>query len=335
LANPLAHYVTTGPELWRQLGSRLTHYAASTGTCGTITGTARFLKEQNPNIEIVAVAPIQGHDIPGVRSISQLAQTEHFHPEEYDHIPEVNNEDSYALCYILNQQAGIQAGPSTGLALAGLVRTIREADARGEKIVAAVIGPDNVFKYTANVKKHLPHAFPANPDAPPSLEPMELSALDFARKLVDRDADVTVNAEGARDFVNSTESRLIDVRGKDDFPERLQGAKKDGTVAVNLPLKVLLEKKDATFEYLSKLPQLRGTTRDTPLLLVCNRGVDSSYSALILKAAGYRNVKHLMGGMFAWKEANFPENKASPQKLPKPKDGREEEIITRFPQYAP
>jgi len=321
--------------LWRQLGPRLTHYAASTGTCGTITGTARFLKERNPDVQVVAVAPIQGHDIPGVRSISQLAQTEHFHPEEYDHIPEVNNEESYKLCYVLNQQAGIQAGPSTGLALAGLVKVIKERDARGEKVVAAVIAPDSVFKYTANLKKHLPHVFPRDPNAPPELEPLEISALNFAQKLLDRDAGTTIDGDGARAWLSSSAVRLIDTREDTDFPERLQGAKADGTPAVNLSLKTLMEKKDATFEDLARLPPLRGTARDTPLLLVCNRGRQSSYAALILKAAGYSNVKHIMGGMFAWKVAGLPENRASPQKLPKPKRAWEEEVIAKFPQYAP
>lgn len=284
---------------------------------------------------MVAVAPIAGHDIPGVRSVSQLAQTDHFHPEEYDAIPEVTNEEAYEMCYVLNQRCGIIAGPSTGLAVAGLVKEIKELDAAGEKVVACVIGPDNVFKYTANLQKHLPRAFPINPDAPPALEPMELSALDFARQMLNRDAAVTVDAPRAAELVEDKSLRLIDVRGETDFPDRLQGAKQDRTGAVNLPVKHLLRDKAATFETLSRLPALKGTTRTTPLLLVCNRGIDSSYAALALKSAGYTNVYHLMGGMFAWKVGGLPESRLSPKKLPKAKNAEEEAILNRFAEYAP
>ena len=73
--NPGAHYKTTGPEIWRQTEGKITHFVAGLGTCGTITGTGRFLKEKNPEVKVFGVYPEEGHDIPGVRSQRQLAQT--------------------------------------------------------------------------------------------------------------------------------------------------------------------------------------------------------------------------------------------------------------------
>ena len=79
-ANPESHYKTTGPEIWKQTEGRVTHFVAGLGTCGTITGTGRFLKEKNAEIKVLGVHPQAGHDIPGVRSIEQLSQTELFRP---------------------------------------------------------------------------------------------------------------------------------------------------------------------------------------------------------------------------------------------------------------
>src|SRR5580765_3775232 len=66
-ANPESHYKTTGPEIWKQTAGKVTHFAAGLGTCGTITGTGRFLKEKNRAIQVLGVHPAEGHDIPGVR----------------------------------------------------------------------------------------------------------------------------------------------------------------------------------------------------------------------------------------------------------------------------
>ena len=77
-ANPGAHYETTGPEIWRQTEGRVTHFVAGLGTCGTITGTGRYLKEQSADVQVLGVHPSEGHDIPGVRSIRQLQQTQFF-----------------------------------------------------------------------------------------------------------------------------------------------------------------------------------------------------------------------------------------------------------------
>ena len=68
-ANPDAHVKTTGPEIWRQTEGKITHFVAGLGTCGTVTGNGRYLKSQNPDVAVLGIHPVEGHDIPGVRSL--------------------------------------------------------------------------------------------------------------------------------------------------------------------------------------------------------------------------------------------------------------------------
>ena len=91
-ANPAAHFKSTGPEIWRQTEGKVTHFFAGLGTCGTITGTGRYLKQMRADVRVFGVHPVEGHDIPGVRSIKQLKQTALFVPHEYDGLVEINNE---------------------------------------------------------------------------------------------------------------------------------------------------------------------------------------------------------------------------------------------------
>ena len=163
-ANPDAHYKTTGPEIWRQTEGRVTHFVAGLGTCGTITGTGRFLKEQSAAVQVLGVHPGEGHDIPGVRSIRQLEQTELFRPAEYDGLTEIQNQAAFDLCLRLNREESIIAGPSSAMALAGAFALV--PDAPGNLVV--VIFPDSAFKYASSVVKYLPglEARAAKPAAP-------------------------------------------------------------------------------------------------------------------------------------------------------------------------
>ena len=83
LNNPAAHFLTTGPEIWKQTEGKVTHFVATTGTCDTLTGCSRYFKSIGADVKVVAVTPVVGHDIPGVRSREQLKLTNHFHEHEY------------------------------------------------------------------------------------------------------------------------------------------------------------------------------------------------------------------------------------------------------------
>jgi len=150
--NVRAHYETTGPEIWRQTGGRITHLFVSLGTCGTATGCGRYLKERNPEVRVVAVQPTEGHDVPGLRNLSQLDVSKLFDPSLLDEILEIDFERAYTGAAELARREGLLAGPSSGLILEGA----REVIERAREGFGVMIFPDNVFKYVSNMIKHIP-----------------------------------------------------------------------------------------------------------------------------------------------------------------------------------
>ena len=281
-ANPDAHFRTTGPEVWKQTSGAVTHFVASLGTCGTITGTGRYLKSQKPGVKVIGVHPTEGHDIPGVRSHRALRLTDFFKPEEYDGVVEVSDDEAYELCLRLNREESIIAGPSGGLALAGLFKSVPDAPGN----VAVVVFADNIFKYTSSLQRHFPKLFPTPAKAAPA-NPFARH-LEAAFRLAESGPDVVDVAEAARLIASGI--TLVDVRDDDEF------AKERIEQAVHAPLSALSE---GDF---SRVP----SDRSAPVLTVCARGKRSLYGLLLLKARGYRDVKSVAGGLNAWIEAGLP-----------------------------
>lgn len=150
--NVRAHYETTGPEIWRQTEGRITHLFASLGTCGTVMGTGRFLKEKNPAVKVIAVQPSEGHDVPGLRNLSQLEVSALFDRSLMDQILEIDYELAYRRVLDLCRNEGLLAGPSSGLVFEGAQRI-----AATQRVgLGVMIFPDSVFKYVSSMIKHLP-----------------------------------------------------------------------------------------------------------------------------------------------------------------------------------
>ena len=283
-ANPDAHFRTTGPEIWRQTAGRVTHFAAGLGTCGTITGTGRYLKAQNPRVQVVGVHPAEGHDIPGVRSLRQLKQTELFFPDEYDGLVEVDNQDAFRTCQRLNLQESIIAGPSSGMALAGALRAVPDEPG----VVCVVIFPDNAFKYATSFRKHLSELF-GGAKAAPASDDAGAALLRTALELARTSPDV-IDVGQAEQMLSQPRAMVLDVRSPEEFMEQhIENA-------VNVPLDRLAEGAPP------ELPAERGTA----MLTVCGVGEKSLYAMLLLKSLGYRDVKNLMGGMQAWLGEGMP-----------------------------
>jgi S-sulfo-L-cysteine synthase (O-acetyl-L-serine-dependent) len=154
-ANARAHETTTGPELWRQTEGRVTHVFAALGTCGTITGLARYLKRQNAGVKIVAVQPTPGHDVPGLRNTSELAVSKLFDPSLIDEIVEIDHRLAYTRAAAIFRGEGLRAGPSSGLIFEGASRVIAREAAAGRRGHAVAIFCDDAFKYTSSFTKHL------------------------------------------------------------------------------------------------------------------------------------------------------------------------------------
>ena len=283
-ANPEAHYRTTGPEIWRQTRGEVTHFVAALGTCGTITGAGRFLKEQNPAIKVIGVHPTDDHDIPGVRSRRALALTDFFTPDAYDAVIEIGDDEAYALCRDLHQVESLVAGPSCGLALAGALRAVPDEPG----VVAVMVFPDSAFKYLSSFRRHLSDLFPADPG--PASAPANPFAehLEAAFALARSGPDV-IDVARARELLDAGVT-VVDVRNPDEVAR------------VRIP----------GITYLP-LPELSGgrtdglpSDLDAPLVTICAAGTRSLYALLALKAQGYREVKSVDGGMNAWVAAGLP-----------------------------
>jgi len=109
-----AHYKTTGPEIWRDTDGQITHFVSSMGTTGTIMGTSTYLKEQNPDVQIVGVQPTDNSKIPGIRKWPQEYLPKIFNPQKVDSVMEVSEQDAIQMAKRLAKEEGIFAGMSSG-----------------------------------------------------------------------------------------------------------------------------------------------------------------------------------------------------------------------------
>jgi cysteine synthase/rhodanese-related sulfurtransferase len=294
-ANPDSHFRTTGPEIWRQTDGAVTHFIAGLGTCGTITGTGRFLKQQRPGVKVLGVYPEDGHDIPGVRSKRQLGQTKLYRPKEYDGEVEVTDREAFDLCLRLNREESIIAGPSSGMALAGAFKLVPDEPG----VVAVVIFPDNIFKYASSVCRHFPELCPspsagtAAPAAPSRNEQLLEAMIENLKNPYDSVAVTDLSEE----LAGTTRPLVVDVRPADQFGDlRIPGA-------VNLPQAELAQRA-------GELP----ADRSTPIVMVCGIGKFSKPTTLYLKSMGYRNVRSLKGGINEWVRKGQPTEGASASK---------------------
>jgi cysteine synthase B len=120
--NPLAHYQTTGPEIWRDTDGEITHFVSAMGTTGTIMGTSRYLKEQNPNVQIIGVQPVDGASIPGIRRWPKEYLPTIFEPERVDLVIDMEQDVAENTMRRLAAEEGIFCGVSSGGAVAAALR---------------------------------------------------------------------------------------------------------------------------------------------------------------------------------------------------------------------
>jgi len=152
--NPRAHELTTGPEIWQQTAGRVTHFVAGAGTCGTITGTARYLKQQNPNIRIVAADPDASVFSGGsgrpylVEGVGEDFYPAAWAPELYDEVIAVSDEESFLMARDASRTEGILIGGSGGLALAAAIKVAKRA---APDDIVVVLNPDSGRGYLSRV----------------------------------------------------------------------------------------------------------------------------------------------------------------------------------------
>ncbi|MTB68516.1 cysteine synthase CysM [Providencia sp. wls1943] len=124
--NPLAHFKTTGPEIWQQTAGRITHFVSSMGTTGTITGVSRYLKSQSQDVEIVGLQPAEKSQIPGIRRWSPEYLPGIFDSKLVDTVLDINQQEAEDTMRGLAKREGIFCGVSSGGAVAGALRVAKE-----------------------------------------------------------------------------------------------------------------------------------------------------------------------------------------------------------------
>jgi len=130
-ANPdnyLAHYKTTGPEIWNDTDGKVTHFVSAMGTTGTIMGVSRYLKEKNPNIQIVGTQPTDGSSIPGIRRWSLEFLPAIFEKERVDRVIDVSQDQATQMTRRMAKEEGILAGMSSGGALTAAIKLSEELE---------------------------------------------------------------------------------------------------------------------------------------------------------------------------------------------------------------
>ena len=152
--NPLAHYESTAPEIWRDTDGRITHFVSSMGTTGTIMGCSRFFKERNPAVQIVGCQPEEGSQIPGIRKWPEAYLPKIYDRSRVDRLEYVSQADAEAMTRRLAREEGIFAGVSSGGAMAVALRVARDVrDAvivsivcdRGDRYLSTGIFPDETL----------------------------------------------------------------------------------------------------------------------------------------------------------------------------------------------
>lgn len=124
--NPDAHYRSTGPEIWQQTGGRITHFVSAMGTTGTIMGVSRFLKEQNPAIQVIGLQPAEGASIPGIRRWPKAYLPGIYEDSRVDRIIDMEQRMAEDTMRALAREEGIFCGISSGAAVAGALQVARD-----------------------------------------------------------------------------------------------------------------------------------------------------------------------------------------------------------------
>jgi cysteine synthase B len=134
--NPDAHYMGTGPEIWRQTQGTVSHFISSMGTTGTIMGVSRYLKEQNPAVQIIGLQPLEGASIPGIRRWPQAYLPRIFEAQRVDRIVDMGQVEAEEVMRRLAREEGIFCGVSSGGSVAAALRLSREVE---NAVIVAII----------------------------------------------------------------------------------------------------------------------------------------------------------------------------------------------------
>ncbi len=283
--NPLAHTKTTGPEIWRQTDGRITHFVAGAGTCGTITGTARFLKEQNPNVRIIAADPAGSVFSGGsgrpylVEGVGEDFFPAAWQPDLYDEVIAISDEESFLTARTVSRVEGILIGGSGGLAVAAAIQVARRA---GPDDIVVVLNPDSGRGYLSRV---FDDAWMANYGFLTECDQCIGAVLDARNATLDnllyvgptttvRSAIDTMRANGVSQLPvckNTPPFAVAEVSGSVDELELMESIAND-SAAMDLPVEQVMGPKLPTIGIGQKLDLAIEMLHTSPALLVLSGG---------------------------------------------------------------
>ncbi|MEU6880324.1 pyridoxal-phosphate dependent enzyme [Streptomyces sp. NPDC046712] len=283
--NPLnveAHRTATGPEIVKDLGGTAPDYfVAAVGTAGSSTGTARALRDHDPNVGVIGLVAHKSDFIPGIRNIDEVHEVGLFDPATYDTIESVSADEAIDGMLTLVRRCGMLAGPTGGAAYFGAVRHLQGIDAElTERKTAVFIVCDRVESYMSYVRQRRPELLrqPARRNSVATLTEAELAA-----------ARVVPTGE-ARRWIDDARPLVVDLRGAFAFD------------ALHIPGSVNIV--DEIFGELLHGGLPFGRTQ--PVLLACPVGEQSARYAALLTRMGHTDVRSLEGGIIAWRDAGGP-----------------------------
>lgn len=314
--NPKSHTLITGPQIWQQLNGDLSIFAAGLGTTGTMFGTARYLKQKDPNTKTVGVTRLPYDSVSGVRTSNLLTEIKFPWRSLVDHLEEIGTVDSYAKSLQLARH-GLLAGPSSGLALSGLLKYLEMLQQTNQldklrnksgEINAVFICPDSPLPYISEYFKYLDESyFPPIKnkdllkDTAPNPIPIDLGDLVelvepvlLPNNAYNRLYPYSVN-DLKRMISHNQEIKLheniqiIDVRSTAEY--ELAHLPK----SINIP----------HIDFIRNVGHISDSFHDQQIITVCQWGIKSTLDAEVLRSLGLTSFG-ISGGISRWQENNLP-----------------------------
>ena len=279
LKNPKVHYEHTGKEIYDDLG-KVDYFFGTLGTTGSSRGTIEYLLEKNKNLKKIGIIAEKGDTIPGIRNKDEMYEVGIFNKSLYDEIVLVNSDEAIEEMLVLNRKCGILGGPTSGAALKGTLKYLREIDDKLEEPANAVfIACDRMECYMSYIKKRRPEIFDSE------------IKRETIRTLTEEDMKYakTIDINNAEEWIEKNNPIIIDLRGNLAY--------KNGHIANAINIT------DIFFEDLVD----NGTpfSKENSVLLVCSIGDKSKKFSSLLNKKGM-NVYSLENGMTAWRENSLP-----------------------------
>lgn len=305
-ANPESHYKWTGPQIWEQTKGAVSLVAAGLGTTGSAVGISKFLKEKNGNIEILGVVRVPNNPVPGVRTQGLLKEIAFGWKGAVDHTEEIGSIESFKKSLELCRH-GLMVGPSSGFALAGLLKHLEKQNLeKGGERIAVFICPDSPFPYIDEYFEYLgPRYFPSieNEHLLPDLkahtqlkknEVKELSPVDAYKQLYNDNPDVLWEKVRKGEPWNLKDDvAIFDLRTESEFEEH------------HIPGSQHISISDV-----DKLARNRALKKKRLVLFVCKFGNTSRLAAWKASEAKISAIS-LKGGDAEWSRLSLPRERAT------------------------